>query len=318
MNQALIITLIENFRSQLMSIISSALKLIIRAHKDYHFSGRMLTLAVPDVYATSKNIESWFAKYAGQTVKLDQNDINLSTNKICRKLGFVTGHTFFKTFGFDAIDSLDIPGCEHTADIEHDLNTPLPEHLHGKYQFLMDPGTLEHIFDQRQCLETCHRALAIGGVICHFVPIYSYNGGYYSINPNVIHDFYAANGFGENQAYVIMWDRYKSYSTGKTRIYRYDTALMGSRHAVADLDQVRYTPHLLYFARKQSNPETLVCPIQFDGDYVGQATSLAESRSQTLESKGKDIALLVPYGNLSAERSLPLAHLLARALHRQF
>jgi hypothetical protein len=273
-----------------MAIISAALKLIIRAHSRYQFSGNMLTLAVPDVYATPAHIHRWFSAYANVESRLQSGSIELSKNRICNRLGYVTGRTFFSAFGFDSIDSLDIPGCEHAADILHDLNTPLPQELHGKYNFLMDPGTLEHIFDQRQCFETCHRALAIGGVVCHFVPIYSYNGGYYSINPNVVHDFYAANGFGESEAYVIMWDRYSAFSTKKMRVYRYDAALMGSRHAVADLDQVRYTPHLLYFARKLENPDVLICPLQFDGDYIGQASALTESRNLNLESKGKMIA----------------------------
>jgi hypothetical protein len=273
-----------------VAIISSALKLIVRAHSRYNFSGDMLTLAVPDVYATPSDIDNWFRTFAKTKSQLSPEHSELSENQICRRLGYIKGKSFFSAFGFDKIDSLDIPGCEHPADILHDLNTPLPEALHGKYQFLMDPGTLEHIFDQRQCFETCHRALAIGGVVCHFVPIYSYNGGYYSINPNVVHDFYAANGFGESEAYVIMWDRYRAFSTGKTRVYKYDTAMMGSRHAVADLDQVRYTPHLLYFARKLSNPDELVCPLQFDGDYVGQASALTESRNLSLESKGKKLA----------------------------
>lgn len=172
-----------------MAIISAALKLIVRAHARYNFSGNMLTLAVPDVYATKSDIDKWFKKYANANSQLSSEDIHLSENMICRHLGYVKGKTFFSAFGFDQIDSLDIPGCEHPADILHDLNTPLPKELYGQYNFLMDPGTLEHVFDQRQCFETCHRALAIGGIICHFVPIYSYNGGYYSINPNVVHDF---------------------------------------------------------------------------------------------------------------------------------
>lgn len=87
-----------------------------------------------------------------------------------------------------------------------------------------------------------------------------------------------------------MWDRYRAFSTTKTRVYKYDSAIMGSRHAVADFDQVRFTPHLLYFAKKLSDPEQLVCPLQFNGDYVGQASALNESRSLTLEMRGKKLA----------------------------
>ncbi len=270
-----------------MAIIRSALKLIVKAHGEYQFSGRMLTLGMPDVYVTPKELGEWSEEFASNRLTVVPE---ITTNKIGQKLGWISGRKFFEAFGFDAIDSLDIPGSEHPAEILHDLNEPLPNDLCGKYNFLMDPGTLEHVFDQRQCLENIHRALAVGGVVCHFVPIYSYNGGYYSVNPNVINDFYALNGFGESQTYILMWDRYKAFSPGLTLCYNYSDAILGSRHALADHDQVRYTPHLLYFARKLSEPEKIQCPIQFDGNYVGEAAALKIARASGLEQKGKKIA----------------------------
>ena len=295
-----------------MSIIRAAAELIVKAHGHYKFEGPALSLGVAEVSATRDQLSDWLARYTdGGALQAGQAE-DVSSNKFGAKLGWVTARGFFDALGIGRVDDLDIPGCEHPAAVIHDLNEPLPEIYHGQYKFLLDPGTLEHIFDQRQCFQTIHRALAVGGVVCHFVPIYSYNGGYYSINPNVVHDFYRNNGFGEITSYVIMWDRYRTGKNIKTRCYEYREDVLGSRHAVADFDQVRYTPHLLFFARKLEDKRDIVCPIQFDGDYVGQASMLETSREQGLERRGKKIAEL-------AYKILPLgwAHFLQAAAYRR-
>lgn len=270
-----------------MSIIRSAAELIVRAHDHYKFHGRVLSLGVAEVSATPEQLRDWFLKYTGAASQLPIDEAEISTNRRGAIQRWVTAKSFFRAFGIDTVHSLDIPGCEHPAEIVHDLNTPLPREHYGKYDFVFDPGTLEHIFDQRQCFETVRSVLAVGGVVCHFVPIYSYNGGYYSINPNVVHDFYRLNGFGDITSYVIMWDRFAWGQKARTRCYTYREDVLGSRHAVADHDQVRYTPHLLFFARKLSEVDVATCPIQFDGDYVGNASALKSARSQSLESRGK-------------------------------
>lgn len=275
-----------------MSIIRSAAELIVRAHDHYKFHGRVLSLGVAEVSATPEQLGDWFPRYTGAPSQLVPEEAEISTNAMGARLRWVTAKSFFKAFGINTVHSLDIPGCEHPAELIHDLNTPLPPEHHGKYDFVFDPGTLEHIFDQRQCFETIRSVLAVGGIICHFVPIYSYNGGYYSINPNVVHDFYRQNGFGDITSYVIMWDRFRMGQNVRTRCYTYREDVLGSRHAVADPDQVRYTPHLLFFARKLRDVDQVVCPIQFEGDYVGNASALSEARSQSLESRGKKWAAL--------------------------
>lgn len=270
-----------------MSIIHAAVKLIVREHAHYQFEGPAVSLGVPEIYATQKELSEWFPALAGKPSRLDPADAEISSNKYGRRLGWVTAESFFKAFGINRMDSLDIPGSEHRAAIQHDLNSPLPTELRGKYQLLLDPGTLEHIFDQRACMETVVGALAIGGVAIHFVPIYSYNGGYYSINPNVLHDFYAANGFVDVRAYILMWDRFRALSKTRTRCYEYRPDIMGPRHALADFDQVRFTPHLLLFARKERNVEQIKSPLQFDGDYLAQSNIPVESQTASLESFGR-------------------------------
>jgi hypothetical protein len=276
-----------------MSIIRAAVKLIIKEHGIRKFSGRALSLGVPEAHATRDEIDAWFRVAGMPPSEAARDRAEVTTNAIGRRLGFLSGRSFLNFFGFAATDCLDVPGCEHPPEILHDLNDRIALDLHCNYDFVMDPGTLEHVFDQRICLENIADALKLGGTVCHLVPVYSYNGGYYSINPNVLHDFYGANGFDSLKAYIIMWDRYRAYSRARTRCYHYDDAIMGSRHAIGDADQVRYTPHLLFFARKASHVTHYTAPLQFEGNYTGEASSLAGTRALTLESRGKGIAKMV-------------------------
>src|SRR5437899_4151427 len=216
-----------------VALIKAAARLILREHARMAFRGPVLCLGVPDIYLTRKELRASLL------------DGPVSTPED----GFVTDTEFFEAMGIHDRTSIDIPGSANRPNLIHDLNQPIPADLRGRFNLVIDPGTMEHVFDVRTGLTNVVHALAPGGTVIHFVPIYSYNGGYFSINPNVMHDFYEANGFTDIRSYVIMWDRYRPFR-GRSRCYPYGP-VMRARHALADADQWRYTPHLLFLARKR-------------------------------------------------------------------
>jgi hypothetical protein len=256
-----------------MALIKSAVKLISFENKTYHFNGPCLNLGVPEIYANFKELEKWLNFSPEKSRGITPEETN---NIIGKKYHWVSAKTFYSMLGIKDIFSIDIPGCEHKPDLVHDLNNSLPVEMENKYNLIMDPGTLEHVFDTKACLENIVKSLKIGGVVIHQVPIYSYNGGYYNFNPNVLIDFYSANGFKEIKAYIIMWDRYNPF-TGKSRCYLYSEDILGARHALADFDQCRNTPHLLLFARKFENLNKTVIPIQKELPHRIQGSSLVTS-----------------------------------------
>jgi hypothetical protein len=235
-----------------MALVKAAARLIVREHEHRQLRGPALCLGVPDIYLTKAELGSG-PEELGPT-------------------SFVDIKAFLGALDIERFTSIDIPGSAHDPDLIHDLNEPLPEEMQGAFGLVVDPGTTEHVFDVRAGLTNIVNALAIGGTVIHFVPIYSYNGGYFSINPNVLHDFYAENGFQDLSAYVVMWDRYHPYAP-RTRCYYYTSALH-ARHALADFDQYRFTPHLLLFATKAHAVGTCRSPLQNEG---GSATEAGPS-----------------------------------------
>jgi hypothetical protein len=218
-------------------------------------------------------------------------------------LGWVSAATFFKALGLDDVVTVDIPGAEHAAAMTHDLNEPFPDSLRGRFKLVLDPGTTEHVFDVKTCFSNVVRVLAIGGTVIHQVPVYSYNGGYYSMNPIVLHDFYTANGFTDIRSYILMWDRYHPY-TGVIRVYPYDEQVLGDRHALSDRDQVRFTPMLLTFARKRVNVDVIRSPLQYEGTYKSGGTRVGGSTA--LQQLVASTSMKIEQSNWHAIRSLKM------------
>jgi hypothetical protein len=105
----------------------------------------------------------------------------------------------FRQLGARQVDSLDASDYEGATNV-HDLNTPLPAELHGRYSLVFDGGSLEHVFNLPMALKSCMQAVAPGGHFIAITPADSLSGhGFYQFSPEL---FYRAlspeNGFEVN------------------------------------------------------------------------------------------------------------------------
>lgn len=82
------------------------------------------------------------------------------------------------------------------ADRLYDMNEPVPETEHSRYQTLIDIGCLEHVFDTRQCLENCLRMVRPGGHYLLHTPVKGYYGhGLHTFHPEGLLSAIELNGF---------------------------------------------------------------------------------------------------------------------------
>lgn len=98
--------------------------------------------------------------------------------------------------GANYVDSMDFSDYEN-ASIIHDLNIPVSETLKGKYSFVIDGGTLEHIFNFPVSIKNCMEMVKVNG---HFVTITNGNNflghGFYQYSPELLYRIFSAeNGF---------------------------------------------------------------------------------------------------------------------------
>jgi hypothetical protein len=81
------------------------------------------------------------------------------------------------------------------ADLIHDLNVPVPESLHDRFDVLLDVGTIEHVFDTRQVLTTYLKLIRVGGRLCIHAPVSGYCWhGLHTFHPTVIRNALTGNG----------------------------------------------------------------------------------------------------------------------------
>ena len=141
-----------------MAIIKSCVKLIIKNDHNYHYSGKALTLGIPEIYATERELKKWFPALAGRSFPLSGVDVKCTSHELGKRLGWVSAGTFLRSLGLQDFVSLDVPGSEYSPDLIHDLNQSLPATLLNQFDLVLDPGTIEHVFDVKTALSNAARA----------------------------------------------------------------------------------------------------------------------------------------------------------------
>lgn len=113
-----------------------------------------------------------------------------------------TSRDFYKLLGFKQYDDIDLHETE-SCTIVHDMNTPIPDEMRNRFGFVVEVGTIEHIFDTKTVMHNISSAVEEGGIVCHMAPLDAFNHGFYNYSINFFYDFYAANGFTEMESYLI-------------------------------------------------------------------------------------------------------------------
>jgi SAM-dependent methyltransferase len=103
---------------------------------------------------------------------------------------------FLHFLGADELVSVDYSDFEG-ATFLHDLNEPFPEAMRGRFDLVLDGGTLEHVFNYPAALKHSLELLQAGG---HFITVTPANGlmghGFYQFSPELFFGVLnAQNGF---------------------------------------------------------------------------------------------------------------------------
>ncbi len=124
--------------------------------------------------------------------------------KIRAKNNRYFGEDFFKLLGFEDYEDLDFDSSEG-ASIIHDMNTPVPEDLHDRFDFVFENGSIEHFFDIKTAISNVARMVKVGGMVSHGSPLDAFNHGFYNFSMNFFNDFYKANGFTDLTFYIVRY-----------------------------------------------------------------------------------------------------------------
>ena len=194
-----------------MGLSKPALRLLAREHVRKPFRGPILTLGRQNVYATPDQVRTLLEEEGVAPAAIVAADELATRIPSQAGSGYISDVGYFRLLGIDdEVRALDYSAFEH-ADIVHDLNTPTPGELHGRFDLVLDSGTIEHVFDVRQTLANIVHLLKPGGRVIHISPANNFvNHGFYQFSPTLFFDYYAVNGFADLNGLVFEYDPFAS------------------------------------------------------------------------------------------------------------
>lgn len=109
----------------------------------------------------------------------------------------------FKSMGFGEVESIDYSSFEGATQIL-DLNQPIPDHLRGQFDVVLDSGTTEHIFHIPNALKNAVDLAKVGGRIIFCSPASNYvDHGFYSFSPTLFVDYFTANNLTVERCLIV-------------------------------------------------------------------------------------------------------------------
>jgi hypothetical protein len=155
------------------------------------FNGKEIcTLGHLTAYPSQRDLDNVLREYGKSSFKLPKNRALYFAEDLLEPLGFT-------------VASLDASAYEG-AEIIHDLNKPIPDNLVGRFDLVIDGGTLEHVFNFPAALENAMKMVKVGGHLFLMTPANNQCGhGFYQFSPEL---FFRAlsptNGFDLMRLYI--------------------------------------------------------------------------------------------------------------------
>lgn len=183
-----------------MGLARAAVNLLLLEASRRPFQGSIVTLGRQHVYLTGNEVRE-MARQHGVMLRQIPDELHRETHLAAQ--GFLSDDCLLRMIGFEQITRVDYSDYEAPDEIL-DLNTPeTPNLLRGKFDLVLDTGTIEHVFDIAAALRHCGRMVKPGGRVIHLTPASNcVEHGFHSVSPTLFADFYTASRFEVNRVYL--------------------------------------------------------------------------------------------------------------------
>lgn len=205
-------------------IVESLARMLAREHLHRPIKGKVITLGRQTVALTISEAVDLF-RNEGITVlperisAANKTAADTITRYGKKNANFIDDKAFFGLLGVDDIQSMDVSTYEG-AEIIHNLNEPIPDAMVGNYDFVIDGGTFDHIFNVKTSFSNVTRMLKVGGRVFMWNASSNFTGAaYISMGPDFFRDYFLVNQYADCRAYVA-----EVYSMGQRsnwRLYEY-------------------------------------------------------------------------------------------------
>jgi hypothetical protein len=240
-----------------MGIARAAVKLLIQEAQRRPFQGKVVTLGKQDIWIDQDELEKIAKQMQFQLFPCPGIE-PLAQKSSMRQQGLISDVYLLSRLGFSEVRSIDFSDYEGADDI-FDLNRPeLPPHLANACDFILDGGTLEHVFHLPNALKNLFYMLKIDGRIFHISPSSNHiDHGFYMFSPTIFWDYYHANRFDLNRLQILRHNPSQSYPI---HIYPYQSGCLGPV-SYGGLDSAMYAIHCVVTKTAESTSSAI--PQQF-------------------------------------------------------
>ncbi len=143
-------------------------------------------------FYTQQERRGWLRKWKRRVdlfqQAVDQRGLNLVAADLVQEDGFA--EKALEALGFGRVESIDVSDFEK-ATLIWDLNKPVPDEWHGRFDFIFDGGTIEHIFNAPVALENVYSMLSVGGRFVAATTLDGWPGhGIYQFGPELVWSYW--------------------------------------------------------------------------------------------------------------------------------
>lgn len=175
-------------------------------------------------------------KIAERLNKLNERDALQSNFQHLRKHGLISDLALFTSIGFEEVCVLDASTYEG-ADYVFDMNRRgILDVINAPFDWVIDVGTSEHIFNVSNVFQNIHETLNVGGHVLHFVPGNSgMNHGFYQFSPILYYQYYLENGYDLKELKLFESDMVEQNNyTYEVRDYEPPAQILSGENAHSD------------------------------------------------------------------------------------
>jgi len=183
-------------------IIESLARFLVASHKVNPIRGNVLALGKQTIGITlSKALEIFQEQDCEVNPNFNLDDIKSDSVTRMRLNNLMDDESFFRLFGDVNYQTMDVSDYEQ-ASIIHNLNDPIPQNLEESFDFIIDGGTFDHLFDLKTSFANVVKLLKPKGRVFQWNAASNYsNAGYLSFSADFFYDYYALNNFSDCQTF---------------------------------------------------------------------------------------------------------------------
>lgn len=208
-------------------ICESLLRMLAQEHKVRKIEGEIITLGRQTIALTLAEAlkilrEEGVNPSEDRISEARKFDLDIST-RYGKGAGVLTDKALFALFGNTNLVAMDVSTYEN-AEFIHNLNYPIGVDLENRFDFIIDGGTFDHLFDLKTAFSNLTKMLKVGGRTLMWNGASNFTGtAYMSYAPDFFRDYFLVNKYADCKAYLAEVSRQGQFK--KWNIFEY----MGGR-----------------------------------------------------------------------------------------